>query len=149
MIRLIATAAFALAAGSSFALELNQVPAHVIEVAKHYAPDAEWTSAGTDYDGQLMEPEYEITGTMNGSKIEVDVSPEGMLHEVETAITASDVPQPTMTLLNAYLPGFTPMSARPNGVTFYEFEGTVDGREVDIEVNAQGTEIIIADDAAI
>ena len=34
-------------------------------------------------------------------------------------------------------------------MNFYEFEGKVNGRDVDIEVNAAGTEIIIADDSAI
>jgi hypothetical protein len=34
-------------------------------------------------------------------------------------------------------------------VNFYEFERKVNGRDVDVEVNAAGTEISIADDAAI
>jgi hypothetical protein len=34
-------------------------------------------------------------------------------------------------------------------VSFYEFEGKVNGRDVDVEINAAGTEIIIADDATI
>jgi len=32
---------------------------------------------------------------------------------------------------------------------YYEFEGKVDGREVDIEIGAAGNEITIADDFAI
>ena len=150
---LIAASAVALLASPALALELTQVPPHVLEVANHYAPEAKWESAGTDFDTQTMWPEYEIAGKLpNGAAIEVDVTPEGNLHEVETVIEASTVPEPVMKLLGVYLPGFTPtlveMSTRPNAV-FYEFEGTVNGREIDVEVNAAGTAIVIADDAAI
>jgi hypothetical protein len=80
-----------------------------VEVARHFAPDATWDSAGTDYDTQLMSAEYEIKGkTQNGAQIEIDVSPDGDLHEIETAIAAGDVPPPVMKLVNTYLPGFTP-----------------------------------------
>jgi hypothetical protein len=138
----------------SLAMELAQVPAHVTEVARHFAPDAQWESAGTDYDTQLMEPEYEIKGkTKDGKAVEIDVSPDGKIHEVETAIAASEVPGSVLKMIETYLPGFEPtlveMSARPDNVNFYEFEGKVNGRDVDIEVNAAGTEIIIADDSAI
>ena len=151
---MIAASTVALLASPALALELTQVPPHVLEVAAHYAPEAKWETAGTDFDTQLMSPEFEIAGKLpNGVAIEVDVSPEGNLHEIETAIEAAAVPEPVMKLLGVYLPGFTPtlieLSVRPNNVTFYEFEGTVNGREVDVEVNAAGTEIIIADDAAI
>ena len=85
-------------------------------------------TAGTDFDSQLGSAEYEIKGKMeNGTVVEVDVSPEGKVHEIETAIPAVEVPAPVTKLLNAYLPGFTPTltekSARPDGVNFYEFEG--------------------------
>lgn len=146
--------ALLLLASPSVALELSDVPPQVIEVAKHFAPDATWESAGTDYDTQLMKPEFEIAGKMaDGTKVEVDVSPEGELHEVETVVQADTVPAPVMALVKKYLPDFTPslveMSTRPNNVTFYEFEGKVSDRDIDIEVNEAGTEIIIADDAAI
>ena len=138
----------------ALSMELAQVPAHITEVARHFAPDARWDSAGTDYDTQLMEPEYEIKGKLkDGKAVEIDVSPDGRIHQVETAIAASDVPAAVMRIIETYLPGFEPslveMSARPDNVNFYEFEGKVNGREVDVEVNASGTEIIIADDAAI
>ena len=138
----------------ALSMELARVPAHITEVARHFAPDARWDSAGTDYDTQLMEPEYEIKGKLkDGKAVEIDVSPDGRIHQVETAIAASDVPAAVMRIIETYLPGFEPslveMSARPDNVNFYEFEGKVNGREVDVEVNASGTEIIIADDAAI
>lgn len=151
---MLAASAVALLASPALALELSEVPPHVLEVATHYAPEATWESAATDFDTQAMWPEYEIAGKLpNGMAIEVDVTPEGDLHEIETAIEAGAVPEPVMKLIGVYLPGFTPTliesSARPNNVTFYEFEGTVNGREVDIEVDAAGTQIVIADDSAI
>lgn len=150
----ITAAALSLFVSPALALDLSEVPATILEVASHYAPDAKWDSAGTDFDTQLMAAEYEIAGKgADGAAIEVDVSPEGALHEIETEINADAVPAEVMALVERYLPGFAPSliehSARPNNVSFYEFEGMVDGREVDIEVNAAGTEIIIADDAAI
>jgi hypothetical protein len=151
---MIAATALTIFASPAIALDLTQVPAPVLEVANHYVPDATWESAETDFDTQLMSPEYEIMGTtQDGTAIEVDVSLEGSLHEIETVIGAEQIPAEVMKLVNLYLPGFAPtlveISARPNNVSFYELEGTVDGREVDVEVNAAGTEIIIADDSAI
>jgi hypothetical protein len=101
--------AFALVASPSVALEMNQVSPHVVEVAKHYAPGAAWESVSTDFDTQLGEAEYEIKGKMqNGTVVEVDVSPQGKVHEIETVIQASEVPTPVMKLVNTYLPGFSP-----------------------------------------
>jgi hypothetical protein len=155
MIRSLLLTTFTLVSLSpALALDMNQVPPHVLEVANHYAPGATWEKFGTDFDTLLGAPEYEITGKDKaGNPVEVDVSPSGDLHEIETVISADAVSAPVMKLLNAYLPGFKPtlveMSARPNNVTFYEFEGMVDGREVDVEVSAAGNEILVADDSAI
>jgi uncharacterized membrane protein YkoI len=154
MNRAVVILASAFWASSAMAMEMTQVPPHVAEAATHYAPGAKFDSAGTDYDTRLMQPEYEIKGkTANGKAVEVDVSATGELHEVETEITAADVPAPVLKILKAYLPNFRPtkieMSARPNNTNYYEFEGKVDGREVDIEISAAGNEITIADDLAI
>ena len=90
---LIAGALFVLAATPALAMEMTEVPAHVAEVARHFAPEAKWESAGTDFDTQLMAPEYEIKGkTADGKGIEIDVSPEGNLHEIELVIDESSVP---------------------------------------------------------
>ena len=83
----------------------------------------------------------------DGKAVEIDVSPDGRIHEVETAIATSDVPAAVMKIIE---PTFRVSSLRSSNepARHYEFEGKVNGREVDVEVNASGTEIIIADDAA-
>ena len=39
---LIAGALFVLAATPALAMEMTEVPAHVAEVARHFAPEAKW-----------------------------------------------------------------------------------------------------------
>ena len=39
-------------------------------------------------------------------------------------------------------------STRPDGLIVYEFEGTHDGKDVDVEINADGSNFVMIDDTA-
>jgi uncharacterized membrane protein YkoI len=139
---------------SSTAFAEVTAPAQIMETAKAMAPGATFSDVGTDYDTQRMMPEYEVKGkSAAGVDLEVDLSVNGDLLEIETVIAPTDVPAPVMGLLKVYLPDFQAskieLSQRPNNVNFYEFEGVIGGREVDIEVDATGNIIMIADDKAV
>jgi uncharacterized protein YuzE len=140
--------------GTSAAFAEVSAPAHIMEAAKAMSPGATFSAVGTDYDTQRMMPEYEVKGkTAAGADLEVDLGVNGDLFEIETVIAATDVPAPVMGLLKVYLPDFQAskieLSQRPNNVNFYEFEGMISGREVDIEIDATGNIIMIADDKAV
>ena len=85
---------------------------------------------------------------------EVPATPES--HEAHL-IQQADVPQSVMQALQRWLANFRPTkmerSERPvlggNGATYliYEFEGQHGGMEVDIEVSADGSRVVVVDNS--
>lgn len=150
----LATAALALGAGAANAqsVDLKSVPPTIVAVAMAAVPGAEWSKAGVDVDVNSMLPTYEITGTIGGKQVEVDVLTTGEVEEIERQVEMSAVPQKAQALLKAYLPQFQPtlieQSTRKAGRVVYEFEGKHEGRDVDVEVSESGDIIMINDDAA-
>jgi hypothetical protein len=156
-----AALAAALAGGGNAAqaqsakLETNQVPPHILAAARAAAGLDQVTEAGVEVEGGRLV--FEIKGrTREGRVREVDVLASGEIEEMEDEIAQSDVPQPVMQALQRWMPNFrlTKMerSERPvpggNVVTFvvFEFEGQHGGVEVDVEVAADGSRVMIVDD---
>ena len=152
---LIAAAAIALAV-PAFAQEeqtitMDQVPAAAMTAAKANANGVEFTAVAMDDDEGT--DTYELSGKMaNGMAFEVDVLADGTLEEIEEQVEFSAVPEAVRTTLGQNLSGFEPTvsekSTRPNDVVIYEFEGTHEGKEIDVEINADGTNYKFNDDAA-
>lgn len=152
---LIAAAALALAA-PAFAQEeqtmtMEQVPAAAMEAAKARAGSMEFTAVAMDDDEGT--DTYELSGKMaNGLNMEVDVLADGTIEEVEEQIEMGDVPAEVKATLDKELSGFTPTmaekSTRTDDSVIYEFEGPHDGKEIDVEINADGTNYKMNDDAA-
>jgi uncharacterized membrane protein YkoI len=133
-------------------IELSQVPPAVLMVADRHMPGFKVTSADVDLgeDGMMV---YEVAGTdMDGKNVELDVHPDGRLDEIEREIAMGDVPEKVSKLMKAYLADFQPtkieLSQRSDMAMVYEFEGTHDGRDVDVEISAAGDMILIVDDNA-
>ena len=147
-----AAAMLSVAAASAQSVEMSAVPPTVVAVARAAVPGVEWTKAGIDVDIATMTPVYEITGTIGGRQVEVDVTVTGEIDEIERQVEMSAVPQKAQALLRAYLPQFQPTmvehSTRKGGRVVYELEGRHDGREIDVEVGEAGDVIMINDDAA-
>ena len=135
--------ASALGAGSAFAgeekvVELGEIPADIMEVAKanlvglklavdepgsldddseiddnivlHYKDlgEVQLVSANTETEADGSFV-YEIQGTVaDGRKIEIDIDPDGGVEEIEIEFQADDVPGAVMKALAAKLPGFAP-----------------------------------------
>ena len=143
------------ALAQSAKLEMNQVPPHIMAAARAAGALTNVTEAGIEVEsGRLI---YEIKGTGPGGRVrEVDIFVSGDIDEIEDEIQQADVPQPVMQALQRWLPNFRPTkmerSERPvsggNGAMFliYEFEGQHGGVEVDIEVSADGSRLVVVDD---
>ncbi len=125
-------------AGEEKAVELGEIPADIMEVAKanlvglklavdepgsldddseiddnivlHYKElgEVQPVSANTETEDDGSFV-YEIQGTVaDGRKIEIDIDPKGNVEEIEIEFNVDDVPGAVMKALAAKLPGFKP-----------------------------------------
>ena len=135
-------------------MSMEEVPQAAMEAAQ-----AEAESAGVELTTVAMDDDegtqtYELGGTMeNGMGFEVDVLEDGTIEEVEEEIEMSEVPEAVTATLEENLSGFEPSyierSTREEGSqVVYEFEGTHEGGEVDVEINEDGSNYTMNEDAA-
>ncbi len=145
-------------AGQEKKISLDEVPAALMEKAKEIVAqeqkfkqeEIQITNAQieTEDDGKKT---YEIQGSFaSGRKIEVDLFENGEVEEYEIEFNKQDVPMAVLKGIERKIPGFEPTfieaSHSPSGkVLKYEFEGTVNGNHMDIEVSADGRRIEVAD----
>ena len=132
-------------------MSMDQVPPAAMEAAKTAAEGVEFTAVAMD-DDEGTET-YELSGTTaDGMNIEIDLLADGTLEEVEKQIDAGALPEAVTVTLEQELPGFAPAmveeSTRADGSIVYEFEGTHDGKEIDAEVSADGSNYVMNDDTA-
>lgn len=137
----------AAAAQEETTVKMEDVPAVVMEAAMANANGVTFDTVSMD------EGVYEFAGKMaSGMGLEVDVMEDGTIEEVEEQIEMAALPAEVTAALTASMAGFTPAyiekSTRADGVVVYEFEGTVDGKEIDAEINADGTGFVMNDDMA-
>jgi len=133
-------------------VELTAVPKVAMDAAMARAEGATFEKAVIDNDEGTET--YELSGKMaDGMMIEVDVLADGTIEEVEKQIEASALPAAVSTALDATVPNMQPSiieeSTRPDGTVVYEFEGkNAEGKEVDVEINADGSNPKVIDDMA-
>lgn len=133
-------------------VSLEEVPAAALEAAQAKAEGVEFIKAQIDNDEGTET--YELSGTAeNGKAIEVDVLADGTIEEVEEEIDASELPQEVSAALEENLAGFQPSyiekSTRDDGATVvYEFEGEHNGKEIDAEINEDGSNFSMNEDTA-
>lgn len=143
-------AAFPALAGEEKSVELDKVPANVMEIARGKMEGVTFVSANTETedDGSVV---YELQGTLpDGRKVEFDIDPEGEVQEIELEFKVGDVPGAVLKAIEKKLPGFKPhfieASHSPSmKVTGYEFVGKMGDNDMDIEVSADGRRIVVAD----
>lgn len=155
---MIAAAAFALAAPALAQEEnevsMDEVPEAAMQAALDNAPGGQ-----TEFDSVAIDPDddtetYEFAGTMeNGMGFEVDVLADGTVEEIEEEITMEEVPEEVTAALEENATGFEPSyierSTREDGeMIVYEMEGMMDGQEVDIEINEDGSNYTMNEDSA-
>jgi hypothetical protein len=83
-------------------------------------------------------------------RVEFDMTPDGRFDEIEIEFVADMVPGAVMQALEAEYPGFEPRFIEASysdsmHVVGYEFEGTMAGKALDLEVSASGRRISVAD----
>lgn len=126
-----------------------------VEIPMSEAPEAAVTTAmanagGRSFEGVLKQIEegvlmYEFIGTKDdGLGFAVEVYPDGTLFETAEEITIEQVPQVVLDAFASELPNFAPMliekNAREGGTLIvYEFEGELDGEDLEAYVHADGT----------
>ncbi|WP_153768669.1 PepSY domain-containing protein [Labrenzia sp. CE80] len=102
----------------------------------------------TEEDGSFV---YEIQGTfVDGRKVEVDIDPNGKVHEIEIEFEIEDVPGAVRNAIEKQLPGFKPSfieasHSQSMKVVNYEFVGMMGDAKMDIEASADGRRIVVAD----
>lgn len=143
------------ALAQSAKLEVNQVPPHLLAAARAVGRLEQVTEAGVEVEnGHVV---FEIKGrTREGKVREVDLLTSGEVEEIEEEIAQNEVPAPVMQALQRWMPNFRPTkmerSERPIPGTagashmMYEFEGQHGGMEVDVEVAADGSRLLLVDD---
>lgn len=102
----------------------------------------------TEDDGSFV---YEIRGEVaDGRKVEIDIDPDANVEEIEIEFMVEDVPGAVLKALETRMPGFTPEFIEASHsssmqVVRYEFVGTMGDNIMDIEVSADGRNIVVAD----
>lgn len=137
-------------AGKEVVIEIDRVPENIMRTAQELMPEVKFKSANTEEeaDGLLV---YEIQGLMNdGRHVEVDVSSDGDVEEIEIEFSKDLVPGAVMKAIEDKLPGFNPAyieasHSASKKVIQYEFEGDIGGKKMDIEVSADGRKIVVSD----
>lgn len=149
----IALPAAAVAQQEENAVDMADVPQAAMEMATAEAEklglsDVTFTSVTLDDDGGTDTYEF-LTTAASGKSLEIDVLADGTVEEIEEEIEMGDLPEPVRATLDTELSGFEPSmiekSTRPDKVV-YEFEGMVDGQEIDAEIDEDGSNFMQAGD---
>jgi uncharacterized membrane protein YkoI len=123
-------------------VDLGSLPAAAKEAADQAVPGAKWEKASKET--EKGETVYEIEGDdAQGRDVEVEVTADGKVLQVETEIAMSEVPGVVTDALKAKLPKFKPEEvksiAKEGKVVSYEFEGDDEkGKEIEVYVDADG-----------
>ncbi|MCG7904227.1 MAG: hypothetical protein JAY60_17605 [Candidatus Thiodiazotropha weberae] len=137
-------------AGTEKKIALSEVPQTVMKVLNQRFEKATLLTANieTEEDGSVV---YEIQGKLSdGHLAEFDVFPDGKIEEVEIIFPIEMVPGAILKALEKKMHGFVPSKIEATHsasmkVVGYEFEGTLNGQKLDLEVSADGRTITIAD----
>ena len=137
-------------AGKETEIAFDQLPSKLLAKAQDLMPSAVFSSANTELedDGTLI---YEIQGTLeDGRRVEVDLYEDGTVQEIEVEFTKDLVPGAVMIAIEKKYPGFEPTfieasHSASKKVLRYEFVGVQNGRKIDLEVSADGRNILQAD----
>ncbi|MBV2090667.1 MAG: PepSY-like domain-containing protein [Candidatus Thiodiazotropha sp. (ex Ctena orbiculata)] len=137
-------------AGTEKEINLSEVPQTVMNALKKRFQSATLLSANTETeeDGSMV---YEIQGKLSdGHLAEFDIFPDGRFEEVEVIFPVEMVPGAVLKALQKKMAGFVPSKIEATHsasmkVVGYEFEGTLNGQKIDLEVSADGRTITVAD----
>lgn len=130
-------------------ISLEEVPPAIIDAAETTAPGVEFHRVSTEVEGGRLIYEFEAYNSA-GKHIEVDISEDGAIQEIEMEIAINQVPADVREVLDKTAPGFeadyVEYSVRGGGAEFvYEFEGEQNGRTLEIEIAENGSVLFVSD----
>ena len=130
-------------------IDLPKVPAAVKKAADTAAPGVTWHHASKETEeGKTI---YELTGKdTKGRKVEVSVTPEGEVMEVETAIPLSEVPKVALDAFKAKYPHLKARGAesveKGGRVVAYDILTRKDHKSVECRVSADGKTVKLGEE---
>ncbi|MEZ5891568.1 MAG: hypothetical protein R3C58_00240 [Parvularculaceae bacterium] len=127
----------------------EDVPEKVRDVAIITAPGVTFDRVSVEIENGVTIYEFEAKDH-NGKHIEIDVTEDAVLEEIEMETALEDVPAIVLKTLEKTAPGFVAtyieLSVRENGGLFvYEFEGVAGSRQLDIEIAESGELMVVSD----
>lgn len=127
-------------------LSLAELPPYILLVGQRGAPDAKFIGFrwGLDDNGK---PVYKLEGTDKDQKIQMSIFLDGTIAIIIRNITMSDVPTDVTGLLDKYVPDAkvtnVNLAEGGNGLKRYEFQGSLNGIDLNIEIAANANQISI------
>jgi len=125
-------------------IPLDKLPKSVAAAVKKRFPKAEWIAAAKETDGKKTE--YEVILKNEGQKIDVTLTPEGMILQMEKEISAKDLPKAvTKTLKKSYpkavfkrVEEFITVKDGKETLEFYEVLLGIEKKTVEVKVDSGG-----------
>ena len=129
-------------ASANTTIALEDVPENVMETAINTAPGVTFERVSIESENGVSIYEFEATDHA-GRHLEIDITEDGELEEIEMEHDFDDIPAAVAATLDKTVPGFEPdyveFSVRQNAPIYvYEFDGSYEGRPVDIEIAEDG-----------
>ena len=123
-------------------IDMAAVPANVREKALETAPGVEFYKVSIERENGVDIYEFEARD-YRGRHVEVDVTEDGKLEEIEMELTEEELPSAVSSAISDQYNGFrysyVEVSVRPDGRHIYEVEGfTGSGQKVDLEISEGG-----------
>jgi hypothetical protein len=128
-------------------VEIRDVPPAVMKAVKHRFPDATVTGAGKE-EGDDKQMVFEVQLKQKSAKIDVTVSPDGAIREIEEQVKQDDLPKPVQQVLAETYPTGRWTSAE-KVILVKDGKEVLDCYEVKVRANKKTTEVKIALDGKI
>ena len=148
LLSIILLVSFAIA-GEEKVISINEVPSALLSKVKKTLPEVKFLTANTEQEKEYLI--YEIQGVFEDNrKVEVDIFPNAKIEEIEVEFPSYMVPKAVLLKIEEKYTGFEPTyieasHSKSMKVVKYEFEGIFDNNKIDIEVSADGRNIVEAD----
>ena len=133
-------------ASADTTIAMEDVPENIMDAAIRTAPGVTFDRVSIEVEDGVSIYEFEAKDH-NGRHIEIDVTEDGEVEEIEMDFDIENLPAAVAKTLYDTVPGFEPdyveFSVRQHAPIYvYEFEGAYEGRPVDIEIAEDGALLV-------
>ena len=140
-------AAVSVASAKEERVELRDVPRPVMEAVTKRFPEAKVSGAGKEEgdDGQIV---FEVQLTDKSQKVDMSVSPDGTIREIEKQVKQADLPKAVQRTLTDKYPK-SQLKLAEMVILVKDGKEVLDCYEVKLEADKKTTEVKIATDGTI